>query len=475
MIAATLAALAFAVAPPISRGLDAAIQTHWQHQHIAPAGSANASTLLRRVMLDLTGRVPNPTELQAFTLSRYENTVADLIAGPEFAWHFGTVLDDIIQGRHAGNGPFLDYTRQAVRDRKTWDAIFREVIVGPWTESRIGARQFLERRARDIDVLTVDTTQAFFGVDISCARCHNHPLVRDWKRGHYYGMAAFLIRTTGGKGSVGEKKEGEAMYAGKDGKVRTVGMMFLNGREVESTKTGRRSMLVDVAMDEKRFFARAFVNRVWDYFFGRGLVYPVDQMHSANPASIPAVLDTLADGFIAAGYDIHWLVSEIILSRAYRLDSRYQSGPVPEAGHFAVTRLRPLSPRQLGRSLALVLGDGKIDPAILDKHAAELMPAFDPRTREFQSSTGEALFVSNSPTLRKWLVTKEGNLTARLAEMRDDRRLIQTAYRTILGRLPTTDELADLTAWLGKVTDRKAACEDLVWAMIASAEFRFIH
>jgi hypothetical protein len=469
--------LAFLAGPPAPAGIDALLADHWRRERIAPAGTADAPTLLRRVMLDLAGRVPTPAEAEAFTLDRYESTVRLLIAGPEFAWHFGTVLDELIQGRHAGNMAFIDYARQSLRDRKGWDAIFRDVMVGPWTDGRQSARLFLERRARDLDVLTVDTTRAFFGVDISCARCHNHPLVKDWKRTHYYGMTAFLVRTTGGKGTVGEKKDGEAMYAGKDGKGRTVGMMFLSGKEVTLAKGSRREALVGVALEDKRFFARAFVNRTWDYFFGRGLVDPVDQMHSANPASVPALLDALADRFIASGYDIPRLVTDIVLSRAYRLDSQYNSGPLPDPRHFAVTRIRPLSPRQMGRSLALVLGDGKFDATMLealDKKGAAVWPAFDPRTREFQSSTGEALFVANAGALRKWIVPTEGNLTARLMTIRDDKTLVRSAYRTILGRPPIAEELDELVDWLGRTTDRRAACEDVVWALAACAEFRFI-
>jgi hypothetical protein len=479
-------------APALAQSIDRLLADHWKQQNLTPAPAADDLALLRRVTLDLAGRVPTPAELDAFaadrSADRFATAVRRLMRGPEFAAHFATVLDELIQGRPAGDA-FAGYLRRALVARKGWDMIFREVMVGPWTdEDPKPARLFLERRARDLDVMTVDVTRAFFGVDVSCARCHNHPLVKDWKREHYYGMAAFLVRTTGGKGNVGEKTEGEARFAGKDGKERVIPMMFLSGKRLQDPprpkspreRFSRRDALVRLALEEKHFFARAFVNRVWEYLLGRGLVDPPDQMHSANPASIPTLLDHLADDFVANGHDVPRLVAGVARSRAYRLSSRWpeQSTP-PAAGHFAVARLRPLSPRQLSRSLVVALGDGSFTPssvtlAGLDKQAAILTPDLDPRARDFQSSTREALFVSNAEAVRK-LVAGEGNLASRLATMRDDGELLRTAFRAILSRSPSSDEVAELSGWLKRQGARRAACEDLAWALAASAEFRFNH
>jgi hypothetical protein len=498
LAAASLVTPASAAAPPpadtapaLAQSIDRVLADHWKKESVTPASVADDVTLLRRVTLDLAGRVPTPAELDAFadrSADRFASAVRRLTCGPEFAAHFATVLDELIQGRTTGDA-FAGYLRRALNARKGWDVVFREVMVGPWTdEDRKPARLFLERRARDLDVLTVDVTRAFFGVDVSCARCHNHPLVKDWKREHYYGMAAFLVRTTGGKGNVGEKLDGEAKFAGKDGKERVVPMMFLSGKTLQDPprpkspkeRFSRRDALVRLALEEKHFFARAFVNRVWEYLLGRGLVDPPDQMHSANPASVPALLDHLADDFVANGHDVSRLVAGVVLSRAYRLDSRWpEDRTPPAAGHFAVARLRPLSPRQLSRSLVVALGDGTFAASTanlveLDKLAAALTPDLDPRTRDFQSSTREALFVSNAEAVRK-LVGADGNLAARLATIRDDRELLRTAFRTILSRPPTGDEVAELSGWLKRQSGRRAACEDLVWALAASAEFRFNH
>src|SRR5262249_51815508 len=257
---------------------------------------------------------------------------------------------------------------------------------------------------------------------------------KDWKREHYYGMAAFLVRTTGGKGGIGEKAEGEGRFGGKDGKDRTAAMMFLSGRTVteparEKGKKGpavsRRAGVVYLGLEERRFLARAFVNRTWQYFHGRGLVDPPDQLHSANPPSIPALLDHLTDDFLANGHDVPRLVAGIVLSRPYQLDSRWAGkGPVPDAKHFAVARLRPLSPRQFARSLIVALGDGSFRPTeaslvALDKQAAGLMPEFSPAVGQYHGSTREALFLSNAKAMQKLV---EG-LAKRLTEVGEEEGL----------------------------------------------------
>jgi hypothetical protein len=505
-LVATASAHAGDPPPPAASAIDCLLAKHWKKHEIKPAAAADDLTLFRRVTLDLAGRVPTVRELNAFEAEkggRYESAVQRLMDSPEFAWYFATVLDEIIQDRYAGSEPFVDYLRAALKQGRSWDTIFRDVMVGPWEgkkpgEVQKGAVGFLGRRTKDIDALTVDTTRAFFGVDISCARCHDHPLVKDWKRNHYYGMAAFLVRTAGGPTSVTEKKDGEAKFAGRDGKEQVAPMMFLTGRVVgvpasagsahkAPAKAGtptagtRRDALVRIALEERTFLSRAFVNRMWDYFFSQGLVHPVDQMHSGNPASVPALLDQLADDFAASGYDIRKLITAIVLSKAYRLDSRYAGDRLPDPGHFAVARLRPLSPRQLARSLAIVLGDGTFNAtpeqlSALDKEAATLMPLLDPRITDFQSSSREALFVSNGDAIRKLLTAGDKSLVARLAATTDDRELLKTAIRTIHGRPATANELSDLESWVKRHGgDRRAMCEDLVWALVASAEFRFGH
>ncbi|MDA1015509.1 MAG: DUF1549 domain-containing protein [Planctomycetota bacterium] len=486
------------------------VEATWKSAGIKPAGEADDAAFLRRASLDVMGRIPTTEELDAFVKDKAADKRAKIVHamfdGPEFSLHWGNVLDHMIQGRHAGNDAFVDYLRAALRDGKSWERLFQEMMLGPWDAAQTRpANRFLDRRAKTLDVLTSDTARVFFGVDISCAKCHDHPLVDDWKQSHFYGMAAFLNRTTGGKGTIGEKKDGEVKFVGADGKEQTAKMMFLSGKIVEEQapqkgdRFSRRAQLVTIALEDRAFLSRSFVNRVWDVVLGRGLVMPVDQMHAANKAAIPELLDWLAADFQSSGYNIRRLVEAIVLSRPYGLSSEWPANsPEPDATSFAVFRLKPLDRRQLAFSLRLATGSSRFTPpdkiraraerlAGLDvtrveqflrveAEAESLLNAFDPRAANFQSSAIEALFLSNHADIQNLVIAGEDNLTARLAKVDDTQAIVRTLVRSVFSREPSVSELDELSKFLSKSTaSRASACEQLVWALITSAEFRFNH
>jgi Protein of unknown function (DUF1549)/Protein of unknown function (DUF1553) len=488
---------------PVAAGIDARLESFWQAEGIKPAALADEATLLRRLTLDLAGRIPTPGETQAFLADpspgKRTRAVHRLMAGPEYALHLGRVLDEIIQGRLAGDPDFLEYLRSAIAEHRPWDGIFRDILLGPWdTKERKRAERFLARRVNNLDDLTNDTTRVFFGVDVSCARCHDHPLVQDWKQDHYFGMAAFFNPTyEGSKGKRGaavqEKQTAPVSFVTTKGQRRTAKAMFLSGRVIEdpadkSASVSRREQLVRVALEEKSFFSRAIVNRLWAYFLGRGLVQPLDQMHSANPPVVPDLLEWLADDFAAHGYDLDRLVAALVSSRDYRLASTRAEQGEANDGPFARAGLRPLTPAQLALSMALAAGDGTYDqlaePAAREKRYRELegqvaglakSGLLDARTDRFQSSTVEALFLSNAPEIQRLVQPNGKNLVARLAATPDTGKLVETAVWAVLSRAPEADERAYLAKWIDGHQERARACSELVWALLTSAEFRFNH
>jgi hypothetical protein len=481
---------------------------HWEKHQVRPAAAAGDAEFLRRVTLDLAGRIPTRGEATAFAADQSPDkrtrAIRRLMESPEYALHLGRVLDDLIQDRHAGDPEFVEYLRSSGAEHKPWDQIFREVLLGPWdTKERKRADRFLVRRLASLDDLTNDTARVFFGVNVSCARCHDHPLAPDWTQDHYYGMASFFNRTSvpllKGLASVAEKSSGDVTFVTTKGERRTAKMMFLSGQVIDEPppppdadkkppKFSRREQLVKVALEEKSFFSRAIVNRLWAYFLGRGLVHPVDQMHSANPPSIPEVLDALAEDLVAHGYDLDRLVAAIVLSRPYQLTSTWAGpGDTPGDKHFARARLRPLTPQQYALSLLVATGAGTLDQAgegeargkryrEMEGQAAALTKALDARTDRFQSSTTEALFMSNHPEVQRLAAAAGNNLTARLAALPDAGQMVDTAVWTVLGRAPEADEQAELVKWLdGRKQDRAKACGEMIWALMTSAEFRFNH
>ena len=505
----------------VSAQIDAFLARHWDENGITPAELTGDSDFLRRVTLDLLGRIPTYDEAIAFAHDANEPkrplVIGRLLASPEYPLHFGNVLDAIIQGKYAGDEAFIAYLRRRLEQGGTWDELFREMMLGPWeTDEQKPAREFLAKRINDLDDLTNDTARVFFGVEISCAKCHDHPLVFDWTQHHYYGMESFFSRTyakrSGSELELREKDGGDVSFVDRAGEQHTAKVMFLSGRVVDepdlsldprlqdrkkqAEKQGsylppgfsRREQLVASALEQREFFSRAVVNQVWNNLLGRGFVSPVDQMHSENPPSVEGVLEWLADDLSSHHYDLNRLIAGIVGSRAYQLSSRWLSAEEsPAAEHFAKAAIRPLTPQQFAFSLAVAAGDGSYetatDPAArreryreMEKRVRGLIASLDPRTDNPASTTTEALFMSNNEAIAEWLKPGGANLVERLAGTTDADLLVETAVWTILSRAPDAEERALLADWVGdRPDDRVGACGQLVWALVTSAEFRFNH
>src|SRR5439155_7330286 len=222
---------------------------------------------------------------------------------------------------------------------------------------------------------------------------------------------------------------------------------------------------------------------------GRGLVQPVDQMHSANPAVIPELLNWLAENLASHGYDLDRLVAGVVSSQVYQ---RASTGTVEDAEgpekQFARASLRPLTPHQFALSMTLAVGDETFarstEPQARARRYRELeaqasrllnLKVLDPRTDRFQSSAGEALFMSNHIDVQHLMVPSGSNLAARLTAIVDTGKLVDTAVWTILSRPPDAEERAYLVQWIEGRKHRPKASGQLIWALITSAEFRFNH
>jgi hypothetical protein len=251
-----------------------------------------------------------------------------------------------------------------------------------------------------------------------------------------------------------------------------------------------REQLVELALrpGDNRFFARSIVNRVWARLMGHGLVDPLDQMHSANPASHPELLDWLERDLVAHGYDLKRLVHGIVLSDAYARSSRWNSaGDPPASQYFAVAIPRPLSPRQYALSLQIAAASPESFPANpkpedwskrreqLENAANGLAGNFELPGEHFQVSVDEALLLSNSPQIQNDLLRDSGDrLVGFLKGIPDRRQMIETAYWTVLSRAPAPEEAELIEQYLSRRADNPViAIQQAAWALIASPELRF--
>ncbi|WP_145093407.1 DUF1549 domain-containing protein [Anatilimnocola aggregata] len=524
-----------AVVGSISASIDREIATALKSRALEPAPRATDGELVRRIYLDLLGRIPTPTEIDAFHelpgSDRSHGLIDALLAHEEFPVYWRGVFDDWLNGgaleRDFGREGFLQFLQTALTENRPWNEIARQLLAPDVTrEEERGSAYFLALRLRGdggerLDNMTMAVATGLFGLQLQCAKCHDHPFVDELKQDHYYGLAAFFGRTQEAKYRefplVKERAEGEVSFTTKSKEEKSARLLFLDNHEIAEPERptdknawyvkgsdglpdapyfSRRQALAEYALRaDSAYFKRALVNRVWKQLLGRGLVEPVDQMHTANPATHPAVLDLLADDFAASGFDIRRLMAAILHSETYLRSTRWEtSGELPRAGLYAVGVLKPLSPEQL--VLSMHQASGSLEPlrakvarelkdqtplAIAvrmqlgrDRDWQDFAQRFRNQSEGFEATAAQALFLSYHSLASKPLQPRQGNLVERLIKQKDDEAAVREAYRNILCRAPTEQELLSATDFLkDSSTKRETLAWDLAWALLCSAEFRF--
>jgi Protein of unknown function (DUF1549)/Protein of unknown function (DUF1553) len=510
---------------PIPEAIDHYVDARLAKVGIASAPQADDYTLIRRLTLDLVGRIPTPAETRLFVEStdpgKREKLIDRLMASPGFVRHQANQFEAMLAGpsNRGGGGGLRDYLTRALGENRPWDQIFRELLLPDETDPKTkGSSDFLRSRVADIDRVTIDTSIIFFGVNVSCAQCHDHPLVTDWKQDHFFGMKSFFSRTFDNGGFLAEREYGLVRFKPTKGPERQAKMMFLTGTAVsapglkEPTKDeekkerekfeqfkkekkappppsfSARAKLVEVALqsNEAEFFSRAIANRLWHRFLGYGLVMPLDQMHSENKASHPELLEWLARDVSSHKYDLRRVIRGIVLSKTYSRSSKWTGDTIPGPGMFAVGRLKALTPMQMAMSLKIATSDPQAfesgKPAEVEKRieglesaARGFAGAFAQPTDDFQIGVSEALLFSNSDKIaREYLADGNDRLLGRVKATNDPDKAIDLAVRSVLCRPPTAEEQRALREYIGRRSDRLSeAYRQVIWALISGSEFRF--
>ncbi|HUQ71628.1 MAG TPA: DUF1549 domain-containing protein, partial [Planctomycetaceae bacterium] len=336
---------------------------------------ANDAEFLRRLTLDLVGTIPSPADVRAFLAdtnpAKRTQAVDRLLADPRFPLHQAEVFDVLLMERrpdkHVPHVEWLKYLQMSLQANKPWNQLVRELVTTDGTDpaTRPASKFFLDREG-DPHILTRDVGRIFFGVDLQCAQCHDHPLVDHYAQSDYYGLHAFVSRTVlfndeaQKKMLLGERAEGEvdykSVFTGDAGRIRP---RLPGGTELDEPhfrwgdeyvtapankvrpvpKHSRRMLLAKMTEGGNAAFDRNLPNRIWANLFGRGLVHPVDWHHPHNPPVHPAVLDAITADFVASGYNIRSLIRELVLTQAYQRSFDY---PADRTQRVAVaTQLLP--------------------------------------------------------------------------------------------------------------------------------------
>lgn len=490
---------------------------------------ADDAEFMRRIALDLTGRTPTTAEVRTFladtAADKRQKLIDEYLAGPDYPRRMSEAFHVMLMERNGEQPDWAKFLRTAFEKNKPWDQMVREILY-PNTEDETtrGAAFFWTKRLEhygenpvDLPGMTRDVGRLFLGVDLQCAQCHDHLFIDDYKQADFQGLFAFVshmaIRSDVKFPAVSEKVvEKKIEFASVFKKVKQeTGPRLPFGTEVEfvvPVKGEEFEVAPDKAKNipgvpkfsplkilagqlprsENRLFTRNIVNRLWFVMMGRGIVHPLDLHYLGNAPSHPELLDLLAQEFAAHQFDIKWLLRELALTQTYQRSSILPAGVdnlPPES--FLAANEKSLAAEQLLRSmlqatgeLPRVLSNGAGESPDFDKLRERFVKAFanpprEPET-EFAPSVKAALFILNDSTVLSWLKAQPANLVERLTAIAEPDPLADELYLSVLTRMPTAEERADVAAYLTKhAADRPKALGQLVWGLLASTEFAINH
>lgn len=485
--------------------------------NIAPSELASDSEFIRRAYLDSTGTLPTAAETEEFFAStataKRKALIDRLLASEAYVDYWTYKWSDLLlvtvgnadnPGGNKLTAPavrsFYNWIRQSVAQNRPWSQMVREMYTATGSSRENGALNFYQLH-KDPIRLTENTTVAFMGLRLTCARCHNHPLEK-YTQVDYYKMANLFARV---KQKAGDSAGEIIVYNADSGDIphprlnKPLPPAPLEAKEISLDADGRRELLADwLTSPENKQFSRTIVNRVWANFMGRGLVDPVDDLRSTNPPSNAPLMDALADDFVKHEYDIKHLASVIMNSAAYQRswqsnatnvnDDRYYS-------HYLIKRMPaevmldaisqvtsvptafedfPLGTR------ALQLPDTATESYFLDAFGRPDRAATCECERDPQPNLRQALHMINGDTINKKLAAK-GSLTDMALKLGlSNERFVEHLYLSAFSRRPTDGERTDALKSLAEACGtnpqaRREALEDFTWALLTGKEFIFNH
>jgi len=490
------------------------------------ATQAVDAEFLRRVYLDLAGRIPNAAEARAFLAdtdsAKRPKLIDQLLTSQDHVERMRVWLDVMLMERLGEHKEWTQYLRASVESNKPWDQLVREML-NPDSEAEAtrAAAFFFSKRLEnygqnpvDVPAMVRDVGRLFMGIDVQCAQCHDHLFVDDYKQEHYQGLFAFVAqvslrselpypaivekplekkiefvsvfvqepKSTGPRLPQSEEiaiptfAKGEEYEVPPDPKTKAPGKLKFSALKLLSEQ-------LPTAGNE--LFARNIANRLWWMMMGRGLVEPLDLHHAGNRGSHPELLDLLSKELADHKFDMRWLLRELALTRTYQRSSHWPDldpealEAIPQHSYRLAVEKPLLAEQMLAATLqatGTTFPDEKLRSDYQKKfNAAFANPPRDPEIGHHPALRG-ALFLMNDELVRSWLDAKEGNLVDRLVKIDDPKVLADELYLSVLSRNASPEEQSAVEAYLTAQANKKAAAVGhLAWSLLASNEFCVNH
>ena len=507
--------------------IDEYIFSKLRKMRMVPSDLSSDTEFLRRVCLDLTGTLPPPERVREFVLNRdpkkREKVIDILMASPEFVDYWTFRFSDLFRVAVFSNGiqpkwseMYWEWIRDSIASNKPYDRMARERLVAQGYNGP--SRHYLPYDVIAPPAETMaEEVRVFWGRRLDCAQCHNHPY-ENWSQNQFWGLAAFFDRqfklgNTGLEYVIFDHPINEDLgSADVKGSIKLyhprtkaeVQPALLDGTVVPGSD--RVNPRVEFArwMTSHPYFAEAAVNRVWSWFFGRGLVDPVDDFRSTNPPTHAELLDKLAQSFRDHGYDLRYLMRLIVTSRTYQLSSIPNATDSDDRINYSHAIPRELDAEVLLDAISSVVGVPEIFSTAVSGASAEKSGQAPLGTRAInlhqpdvyfsrfldiygrpnrltvpernaKANLGQALDMLAGSTYNEKLMATGSRLSRLIESAASEEKIITEFYLAALGRYPAREETADLMKLIDQRGSREEGLKDLVWALISSREFAENH
>ncbi len=488
---------------------------------IPPSELTDDTAFLRRVSLDVAGRLPTEQELASFLSNhspgKRDEAIERLLASGEYADFFANKWTAMLKNRRddasdiTSNFAFYSWVRDSLLANKPYDQMVRELLAATGTVLSNPPVAWY-KRVKDPKTQLEDVAQLFLGVRMQCAQCHHHPFER-WSQDDYYSLAAFFSQvgrkptSTRGEDMIFHKRGNAGVPNAKTGQMRKPAPLGQDPLSIEPDQDPRLKLADWMADPKNPFFAKAVVNRYWKHFFRRGLIEPEDDIRDSNPASNPELLAALEKHFIESGFDLKELVRTMVRSSTYQLSSVPNPQNLSDLQNYSRYYPRRLSAEVLLDAIDDVamtrtdfpnLPPGTRAIALPDNsynNASAFLKVFGRPENESvceceriqTSSLAQSLHLMNANDLKSKLANGNGRCETLAKSDKTPEQKVEDIYQAAFARKPTADELAVAVGYLSEVRKDAAGnpidpgrnlrdnLQDLLWAIINSKEFLFNH
>lgn len=503
--------------------IDHQIRQGYADNEITPSPIASDEEWVRRVYLDIVGRIPTLTEVKAFledeNVRKRPQLVQQLLESPDYVRNFTTIWSNNCIGRgtprRVSRTGMEKFFREVFAKNRPWDDVVVDLVTAEGHFEENGAVNYTLAQMQMPDEavqLTAKTTKLFLGMQVQCTQCHNHPF-NNWQQAQFWEFNSFFRQVDKRDHRRFDEKTGRQVddfsevftkdfsgpvYFEKRSGLMQVAFPIYNGKSIDHDAFDRRKefgrLLTESDNGETPLIAKAFVNRTWGQFFGYGFTRPVDDMGPHNPASHPAVLERLAAEFVESEYDVKKLIGWIANTEAYSLTSQFGDDNAidnPSAGEvplFSHMYLKSMQAEQLFDSLIVASSAHKAGSGGWDaqedqrrRWMQQFVIAFDNDENDeqttFNGTIPQALMMMNSELTEKAVNADRGSfLYETLMGPGNEATKLQDLYLAALSRRATRSEVNTASKLIRQYGNNKAAAyQDLFWALLNSNEFIFNH